>query len=92
MFYNDSCGRDIPVSHRKKKVDVLVYGEVSPSTKVKDVPKNCERDCSSLGSRDHIVITGSTNDIARNETREFHKNYKENTCCPNLYECSHYAN
>jgi hypothetical protein len=42
MFYSDSCGRDIPKLFSKKKyVDVSVYGELSPSTKVNDVLKNC---------------------------------------------------
>jgi lysophospholipase L1-like esterase len=50
-----------------------MYGEVRPSTKVKDVLKNCERDCSSLGSWDHVVIMGGANDITQNETKNFIK-------------------
>jgi hypothetical protein len=68
MLYN------IKTSLGKKKVDGSVYGEVRPSIKVKDVLRNCERDCSSLGSPNHIVIMGGVNDIARNETKNCIKN------------------
>jgi hypothetical protein len=68
MFYGDSYGRDIPTSLSKNNVDVSVYGEVRPSATIKGV-LNCERDCSSLGSWDHVVIMGGANDIARNETK-----------------------
>jgi lysophospholipase L1-like esterase len=46
-----------------------VSGEVRPGAKVKDVLKNCVRDCTILGPQDHVVIMGGANDISRNETR-----------------------
>jgi hypothetical protein len=69
MFYSDSYGRDIPLSLSKTNVDVSVFGEVRPGAKVKDVLKNCVRDCAEMGPQDHSVIMGGANDIARNETR-----------------------
>jgi hypothetical protein len=51
-----------------------VYGEVRPSIKVKDVLRNCERDCSSLGTLNHLVIMGGVNDTARNKTKNYSKN------------------
>jgi lysophospholipase L1-like esterase len=46
-----------------------VSGEVRPGAKVKDVIKNCVRDCTVLGPQDHVVIMGGANDISRNVTR-----------------------
>jgi hypothetical protein len=45
-----------------------VSGEVRPGVKIKDVLKNCVRDCTVLGPQDHVVIMGGDNDIYRNET------------------------
>jgi hypothetical protein len=53
-----------------------VYGEVRNSTKVRDVLRNCGRDCSSLGSQDHTIIEGA-NDTARNETKNCIKTLKK---------------
>jgi hypothetical protein len=61
----------------KKYVDVSVYGEVrNSSTKVRDVLRNCGRDCSSLGSQDHTIMEGA-NDTARNETKNCMKTLKK---------------
>jgi hypothetical protein len=45
-----------------------VCGEVRLGAKVKDVLKNCVRDCTALGPQDHVVIMGGATDISRNET------------------------
>jgi hypothetical protein len=70
MFYTDSYGCNISTLLIKINV-VSVYSKVRPtlhyivrSTKVEDVLKNCERDCSS-----QVAIMGGANDIARNETK-----------------------
>jgi hypothetical protein len=65
MFYYDSYGRDIPFSLSKNNED----SEVRPSVKIRDVLKNCERDCSILGPQDHVVIMGGANHIAKKETK-----------------------
>jgi hypothetical protein len=69
MFYSDSYGRDMTLSLSKNNADTSVFGEVRPSAKIRDVLKNCERDCSILGPKDHVVIMGGANDIAKNETK-----------------------
>jgi hypothetical protein len=69
MFYSDSYGCDIPLSLSKTNIDVSVFGEVRPGAKVKDVLKNCVRDCTEMGPQNHRVIMGGANDTARNETR-----------------------
>jgi hypothetical protein len=53
----------------KTNIDVSVFAEVRPGAKVKDVLKNCVRDCSVRGPQDHAVIIGGANDISRNETK-----------------------
>jgi hypothetical protein len=52
---------------------ISVYGEVRPSTKVRDVLRNCGKDCSSL----HTVIMGGANNIARNETKNCMRTLKK---------------
>ena len=69
MFYSDSYGRDILLSLSKNNVDTSVFGEVRPRAKIRDVLKNCERDCSILGPQDHVVTLGEAKDIAKNETK-----------------------
>jgi hypothetical protein len=69
MLYSDSYGRDLPTLLRGSNDGVLVFGEVRPGAKVKDVVINCVRDCAVLGPKDHVVIMGGANDIARNETK-----------------------
>jgi hypothetical protein len=59
---------EIPTSLSKINIDLSVSGEVRPGAKVKDVLKNCVRDCTVLGPQDHVVIMGGANDISRNET------------------------
>jgi lysophospholipase L1-like esterase len=36
---------------------------------VKEVLKNCVRDCAVMGPQNHVVIMGGANDISRNETK-----------------------
>jgi hypothetical protein len=69
MFYSDSYGRDIPMSLSKINVVVSMFGEIRPGAKVKDVLKNCVRDCTALDPQDHVVIMGGANDISRIETK-----------------------
>ena len=58
IFYSDSYGRDILMSLSKTNLDISVYGEVRPGAKVKDVLKNCVKECAVLGPQDHVVIMG----------------------------------
>jgi hypothetical protein len=78
MFYSDtrSYGRDIPTSLSKINVHVSVFGEIKPAAKVKDVLKNCVRDCTALGQQDRVVIMGGANDISRNETKNCVNTFK----------------
>jgi hypothetical protein len=69
MFYSESYGPDIPTSLNEINIDLSLSGEVRPGAKVKDVLKNCVRDCTVLGPQDHVVIMGGASDISRNETR-----------------------
>ena len=57
------------MSLSKTNVDISVYGEVRPGAKVKDILKNCVKECAVLGPQDHVVIMGGANDIFRNETK-----------------------
>jgi hypothetical protein len=86
MLYSDSYGRDIPMSLSKINIDLSVSGEVRPGAKVKDVLKNCVRDCTVLGPQDHVVIMGGANDISRNETINCINTLKS-TLCPDVYKC-----
>jgi hypothetical protein len=69
MFYSDSHGRGIRTLLSKSNDDVSVFGEVRPGAKVKDVLKNCVKDCAVLSPQDHVIIMGGANDTARNETK-----------------------
>jgi hypothetical protein len=78
-------GRDIPTSLSKISIDLSVSGEVRPGVKVKDVLKNCVRDCTALGPQDHFVIMGGANDISRIETINCINTLKT-TLCPDVYK------
>jgi hypothetical protein len=60
---------NIPKPLSKTNSDLSESGEVRPGAKVKDVLKNCVRDCTVLGPQDHVVIMGGANDISRNESK-----------------------
>jgi hypothetical protein len=56
LFYSDGYGRGIPTSLSKINDDISVYGEVRPGARVKEVLKNCVRDCAVMNGAHRTML------------------------------------